>query len=157
MIKIEDKTRLHYKKLVEDSLKTIFLILPKEDLEGIDKVLLLDKCQDKDFEWSGGFYRSAKNGNLAYIELYPEKILKGIPFFLPRLHFFKRYSIVRMFLHELGHHNSWDQNDLSTIEPMADKYMFLYLKKIYGIWNSFFYFFGFLDTVLKNCNYSQPN
>lgn len=149
MIKIEDKTIKHYGTLVQDSLKRLFPILPPIDIEGIEKILLLDKCPDPDFEWCAGFYRASKDRNLAYIELYPEKIINGIPRFLPKIYVFKKYSIVRMFLHELGHHNLWDKNNPSKKEAMADKYMLFYIDKFYGYYNIFFNFMGFIDAILS--------
>lgn len=148
-LRIEDKTSEHFEKLIEDSLALVFLKIPKEDLQGIEKILLLDECPDKVFKRSGGFYCAAHDEAPAYIELYPQKIIEGIPFLLPKIRFFKKYSIVRMFLHELGHHNYWKE-DMNKKEEEANKYMLSYLWKIYGAWNYFFNFMGLLGDTVRN-------
>ena len=148
MIKVEDRTSKHLGKLVEEALGPLFLVVPKEDLNGIDKILLLDKCSDAEFSWAGGFYCKPPNGESAYIELYPSKIINAQPVFLPRIKFFKKYSIIKMFLHELGHHKTGIEN-LEKRENEAEKYMLSYLKRIYGNWVYLFDFMARINDVFN--------
>jgi len=143
MILIEDKTTKGYKNLVEDALKFVFQFIPEEDLKGVEKIILLDECQDDEYKWAGGFYYAAHEGRDAVIELYPPKIIDAKPFFIPRSKFSNAYSIAKMFLHELGHHQFGVEN-LEGREFKAQEYMLLYIKKIYGNW---IYFFDFLARV----------
>jgi len=149
MLEIEDKTTKGFIKLVEGALKPVFSIIPAEDLRGINKILLLDECEDEEFKLTGGFYCAAHdNQTSTYIELYPPKIIDAKPFFVPKTNFSKKYSIVKMFLHELGHHKCGIKN-MKTREIEADKYMLLYLKKLYGKWIYLFDFMARIDSVLK--------
>ena len=148
MLKIEDRTTKHYGKLVEDALQVVFSTLPEEDLKGIDKILLLDECEDEEFKWAGGFYSASHDAQPAYIELYPPKIIKAQPFFLPKVYFFNKYSIVKMFLHELGH-NKYGIKDMREREIEDEKYMLLYLEKLYGKWVYFYDFMGMIDNIFR--------
>lgn len=148
MIKIEDKTNKHYKLLVEDAITPVFSILPTEDLRNIEKIVLLDECPKSEFKWAGGFYYSGYNGKGAIIELYPPKILAAKPFFAPRTRFSNKYSIAKMFLHELGHHKMGNL-DLKNREFKAQEYMVIYIKKIYGSWVYFFDFLARIDDLLR--------
>lgn len=148
MLKIEDKTTKHYGKLVENALRVVFATLPEEDLKDIDKILLLDECGDEKFKWAGGFYSVAHDAQPAYIELYPPKIIKAQPFFLPKIDFFNKYSIVKMFLHELGH-NKYGIKNMKTREMEAEKYTLLYLEKLYGKWVHFYDFLGAIDNLFR--------
>lgn len=148
MFKIEDKTSQHFGKLVEDALEKAFSVIPNEDLKKIDKILLLDECEDEEFKWTGGFYCLGHDGLPTLIELYPPKIIAAKPFFLPKTNFSKKYSIVKMFLHELGHHKYGIQ-DMGKREAEADKYMLFYLLKLYGGWVYFFDFMSRLDYFLR--------
>lgn len=143
MLEIEDKTTEHVGKFVREALKSVFSVIPKDDFDGIVKILLLDECPDKGFNWAGGFYRLADDGYHASIELYPPKIIAAIPSFLPKIKYFKRFSIIKMFLHELGHHKFGIKN-LKEREINTEKYTLLNLKKIYG---RRVYFFDFMDTI----------
>lgn len=148
MIKIEDKTTNHFGKLVEDALKIAFPVIPKEDLDGIDKILLLDECPDEEFKETGGFYCASHEGHPNYIELYPPKIINAKPFFFPKTNFSKKYSILKMFLHELGHHKCGIK-DMDEREIEAEKYSLFYLKKIYGWWIYFFDFIARIDEAIR--------
>lgn len=154
MLKIEDKTAKHFGPLVEEALKTLFCVIPEQEIKGIDKILLLDECPDKDFRWAGGFYRAAYKEFPAYIELYPIKIINAKPFFLPKTKFSKKYSITKMFLHELGHHIYGIKN-LKEREKQADGYMVFYLKKLYGNWIYFFDLMGKIDYFLRERHYNK--
>ena len=148
MVKIEDKTTKRFGRRVEDALKLILSVMPKESLSGIDKILLLDECPDKEFKYAGGFYCMAHNGQSAYVELYPPKILNAMPFFLPRLKFFVNFSIIKMFLHELGHHTYGIENRQER-EIEAQRYMIRHLKNLYGKWIYFFDFMGIIDDFFR--------
>lgn len=148
MIKIEDKTTKHYKTLVEDAIAPVFSIIPIEDLKDIEKIVLSDECPKSEFKWAGGFYYSGYNGKGAVIELYPPKILATKPFFVPRIKLFNKYSIVKMFLHELGHHKMGNQ-DLQNMEFKAQEYMIMYIKKMYGNWIYFFDFLARIDDSIR--------
>lgn len=148
MIKIEDKTTAHYKNLVEEALNSVFSIVPAEDILGIEKIVLLDKCPNSKFEWAGGFYYSSRNDEGAIIELYPPKILSAKPFFFPKTKFSNKYSIVKMFLHELGHHKTGNL-DLQNREFKAQNYMLTYIQKIYGNWIYFFDFLARIDVLIE--------
>lgn len=143
MLQIEDKTTKHYKQLVEEAIRPLFSIIPTEDLKNIEKIVLFDECPEVGFKWAGGFYYSAYNGKGAIIELYPPKILAAEPFFVPKTRFSAKYSIVKMFLHELGHHKTGNLDSQSR-EFKAQEYMVKYIKKIYGVW---IYFFDFLAKI----------
>ncbi len=143
MIPIEDKTTAHYKNLVREALSSVFSIVPAEDFTGIEKIVLLDECPNSKFNWAGGFYYSSCNDKGAIIELYPPKILSAKPFFFPRTKFSNGYSIVKMFLHELGHHKTGNL-DSQNRELQAQNYMLTYIQKIYGYW---IYFFDFLARI----------
>lgn len=145
MIPIEDRTNKGYKNLVENILKHAFYFIPAEDLEGIEKIILLDECQDREFKWAGGFYYAYEEKD-AIIELYPPKIIDAKPFFVPTSKFFNSYSITKMFLHELGHHKF---GNVQEREFKAQEYMVLYIKKIYGNWIYFFDFLARLDNFLR--------
>lgn len=153
MLKIEDKTTEHFGKLVEEALELVSFSVPEKDLGGIEKILLLDECGDVEFNWAGGFYRKSPDGQSAYIELYPSKIINAQPVFLPRIKFFKKYSIIKMFLHELGHHKAGIEN-LEEREIEAEKYMLSYLKKIYG---NRIYLFDFLAKIDRSKNKNSNN
>lgn len=149
MIEIIDNTSTHYKNLVEESLSSVFSVIPAEDFIGIEKIVLLDKCPNPNFEWVGGFYYSGNDDKGAIIELYPPKILDAKPLFFPKTKFANRYSIVKMFLHGLGHHKT------GNIEPQnrefnAQKYMLIYIQKIYGNWIYFFDFLAKIDNLIRN-------
>lgn len=146
-IPIEDKTIKGYKKIIGDSLRKVLLVIPDRELIGIQKILLLDKCPDEQYKYAGGFYCSSEGRRDVYIELYPPKIIEAIPKFLPRIKFFKEYSIVRMFLHELGHHHC-NISDIKNREISANEYMDKYLWKIYGRWNVFFKLMGDINSIL---------
>ncbi len=148
MIKIEDKTTKKFGKLVENALQPVFSTVSVGDLQGIEKIILLDECDDADFKKVGGFYCLGHDGLPTQIELYPPIIIKGMPFFLPKLRLFKMYSIVSMFLHELGHHKC-GIGDLEKRENYAQEYMFLYIKKLYGNWFYFYNFMGRIDYILR--------
>lgn len=150
MIRIEDKTTAHYKDLVKEALNSVSSVVPPEDFVGIEKIVLLDECPNPEFKWAGGFYYSSCSNESAIIELYPPKVLSAKPSFFPKIKFSKKYSIVKMFLHELGHHNLWDEDRPETKEMLADKYMVSYLQKIYGNWIYFFDFLARIDDLIMS-------
>lgn len=146
ILKIEDRSSGKWGKFVEDCLKSIFIVVPEKDLDGIEKVLILDKCPDTEYSWAGGFYNARHGAMPASIELYPPKIIAAQPNFLPKVNFFKKYSIIKMFLHELGHHKC-GISDLGERERKAQEYMLLYIKKIYGSWIYLFDLLARIDEV----------
>jgi len=148
MLTIEDKSSKGWKELVELCLKSVLSVIPGEDLEGVKELLILDECPDKKFKWAGGFYNAAHDSMPASIELYPPKILEAQPFFVPKIIFFNKYSIIKMFLHELGHHK-YGILDISTREKKADEYLLTYLTKLYGRWVYFFDFLGTIDRLIR--------
>ncbi len=148
MIRIEDKTSKKFGNLVEKALQPIFSLIPAQDLQGIDKISLLDECPDPKFKKTGGFYCLGHDGSSTHIELYPPRLVEGIPFFLPKISFFQKYSIVIMFLHELGHHKCGIKN-LEKREVYADEYMIPYIKKLYGGWFYFFCLMGKIDYGIR--------
>ena len=67
MLKIEDKSSGGWRKFIEVCLKSVFSVIPEEDLEGIEKVIILDECADKEYCWVGGFYNATHDNEPASI------------------------------------------------------------------------------------------
>lgn len=148
ILKIEDRSSAKWEEFIKDCLKSIFKVVPEEDLNGIEKVLILDECPNKKYNWAGGFYYSARNNQGAIIELYPPKIINAKPTFFPKTKFSTKYSVAKMFLHELGHHKN-GYLPLDQREQKAEEYMLKYLQKIYGNWIYLFDLLARIDNFLK--------
>src|SRR3989338_9370711 len=121
-ITIQDKTTAGFEKLVRVSINKIISILQDNELEGLSEVVLLNECPREECKKAGGLYYSKSDNQSAYIELYPPIIINAIPKFLPRVKYFKIYAIIRMFLHELGHHCCGGK-DVELREERANQYM----------------------------------
>lgn len=148
MLRIEDNTGKRWDKFIEICLEHVLEAIPNEDINGIEKIIILDECPDKDYYWAGGFYNAPHDDIPASIELYPSKIISAQPSFLPKTNFFKKYSIIKLFLHELGHHRYWTQ-EVEKREYMAERYAIKYLIKLYGKWVYFFDFLGSIDCIFR--------
>ena len=152
---LKDESSGNWGKFIEDCLNSVLKIIPENDLNGVEEILILDECPDGEYSWAGGFYNAKHDSTPASIELYPPKIIAGQPFFLPKTKFFKKYSIIKMFLHELGHHK-YGISSLETREREAQEYMLSHLKKMYGNWIYFFDFLAKLDNFFRNNKKKHP-
>lgn len=136
-------------QLIQWSMECIDKHIPIEDVYMLDRVVVLDKNISENYPDAGGIYYHELEGEPAFVELYMEEIISGIPRFLPRIDCFIKYSILKMLLHEVGHHVNKEcvhLEDREQWEYEASKYEMKYLWKIYGYK---MYIFLTLGTISK--------
>jgi len=135
-------------------IKVVDKHIPGKDTQGVGTLVLMDKTISETHKRSGGMYFLERDNMPARIELYLEQLINSIPEFVPKLGIFVNYSIVRMLLHEIGHHVNQKyayEKDEAGWEESAGEYALKYLWKIYGFWMYVFLTLGSLDMRnLKN-------
>ena len=155
---IEDKTDKTFFEIVKESCSLVSNYIPKSDLEKIEKLVILNQNKDSEYKESGAMYYLEKGNTPALIEIYPLVIFEAMPKFLPRNNFFKRYSIVRLLLHEIGHHvyrKYAYKRDKRNWEGAAYQYMNQYVWKIYKFWNILFRLAGQINIWLMRSKQRQ--
>jgi hypothetical protein len=123
--------------------------IPNRDMQAIDKFVILDRNENNESPNAGGMYFLKREKNPAYVELYIEQILNGIPQFVPKFGMFFKYSIIRMILHEIGHHVNSQyayEKDIDAWEKHSKIYTTRYLWKIYGLWMYIFLTLGSINN-----------
>jgi len=123
-----------------------------KDIENIGRIIFLSENKRINYHNAGGMYFLQRENNPAYIELYLQQIINVIPAWLPRQGIFLKYSIVRMILHEIGHHvnvrYAYERNRVAW-ERASEQYANRYLWKIYGLWMCLFLTIGSIEGLFS--------
>ncbi|MCK4830405.1 hypothetical protein KA005_82570 [bacterium] len=90
--------------ITKKRIKKLILVIPKEHLIGLEKIIIVDQIEDKEKREVGGIYRQKYNNKPSSIELGINSIYKRMPrilFFFP---FVATFSLSDVLYHEIGHH-----------------------------------------------------
>lgn len=127
-----------------------------EDIQYLDKIVLLDSHDSINYKHVGGMYFLKRNSNPAYIEVYVKQLVHGMPKFVPKFWIFMQYSFARLILHEIGHHVNKKfayERNREEWERTASEYEFSQLWKIYGLWMYIFLTMGSFDKRINKHEY----
>jgi len=141
-----------FSHLIKKIMDCIDEYIPIDDVHQLDRVVVFDKNLNEKYPYAGGMYYLKKNDEPAFIELYMEELLNGIPRCIPRVGYCIKYSILRMLLHEIGHHVNRKyayERDRDRWESESSKYAMQYLWDIYGYQ---MYIFLTLGSIAKQVN-----
>lgn len=157
-MKIENKLAKYkkYYKNVCISIAAICKQIPDENIQAIDKIVLLDSHENVNYKHVGGMYFLKRDSNPAYIEVYVKELIYGMPKGIPKAWIFLNYSFARLILHEIGHHvnqNYAYERNSDEWELTANKYGFKQLWKIYGLWMYIFLTISSIDNRLHKRDY----
>lgn len=104
-IEISSESKIRYSINFEKAIKRLLNVIPKDHLNKLNKVIVMNTSPEKKFSNAEGLYYSSNNGKPAHIILIANNMFKGFPnWFLRTFPYFTNYFIADVLFHEVGHH-----------------------------------------------------
>jgi hypothetical protein len=156
------KPSVNARKIVEDLLASV----DPDYLQGLGSIAISSQTdlprkkrrqkflsRSRKYEMSNvqAYYQRPWKGQPAFIELYVDKILAGVPGFFVRLPMVGFFSIGKVLFHELGHHiHRTKHPEFKEREDVADEWSKKLLK--IAVWKRYKYAVPFLHPVVRILN-----
>jgi hypothetical protein len=123
---------------VDNKIRQILSVVPKEHLIGIEKIIVVDEIKTKKGKTEAAATYNRKDGReLASIEISIDAVYHGMPKTFFMLPFIAKFSLASALYHEIGHHYHYSYKhgiNKQNKEAFAEKYSSEMLKKAFWGW-----------------------
>jgi hypothetical protein len=135
-IKIENQYKEGVPINIEKTVNNLLIKVPKEQLVGLDTIVIVNKVTHKRGRKADGLYWPKIGSESARIEIAIGEIYKGMPRFVFFLPFIAKFMLADVLFHEIGHHYQSFTHNLKKEEweNFATKYKKKMLKKTFLWW-----------------------